>query len=418
MSCGGDASGFTIFPLHSSCSTIEQMFHMKQVLYLDGDAFAVAVERARNPKLCNRPVVVGNDAGGRGLVYCASYEARALGVWTGMPLSRARRRLPGGVFLPESRADYELASRRVFEMLRSTAPVVEAASVDDFYMDVTGCERLFGGNLWRWAVELQRRIAGEVGVGFSVGLAPNKMLARIAGTLAKPSHLVEVLPGAEQNFIAQVKVGLLPGVGEATCERLRECGITVAGQLAALGEDAMCVLFGQGGSELWRRARGEFNEPVKPTALHRRIVHQYQFPQDTAKVEALEAAAALLAQKLAFDLRRHEVRCGSAELWLYYGDGAACSRRVEISYPSDQDFALVLPVQAAVRAAFQRRVRVRRLRLRASFIPLNDGQFDLFEEKQQHRRKRLYDAIDAVRERHGFKSLLSARTLGVRTVQG
>jgi DNA polymerase-4 len=386
----------------------------RTVVHLDVDAFAVAVIRNLRPELRSSPIIVANALNARGLVTCASYELRKLGVFTGMPLSRARRRSPHAMVLAESRADCEKCSLRLLEFLRQWAPVVEAASLDDFYLDVSGCEKLFGDSIRNWAVRLANEIYKSLRLPVCIGIGSNKMIARIATTLAKPGHLMEIPAGQEQDFLAPVATELLPGIGNVMRSRLREFGIVTIGQLLQTGQEILETLFGPQGVELFRRASGKFDEGVKPTALHRCIVHLYQFPRDSSNPAALEGAATLLAQKLAFDLRRHGVRSQYASVRLTYSDGLSVTRPIQLAYPSNQDRDFIQPVQLAVSRAFVRRVRVRIIRLRATFIPHSDGQFDLLEERCQTRNQHLYQAIDSIRRDHGFKAVITARTLQLR----
>ncbi len=382
------------------------------ILHLDVDAFAASVERARDPALRGRAVVIGCDAGGRGLVACASHEARRLGVHAGMSLSAARRRAGDAVFLAGDPALLRRESARLFSLVHAAAPVVEAASLDDFYLDLTGCERLFGGSLVRWAVLLARDLRDATGLPLSMGLAENKMVARVATRLAKPGGMIEVMPGCSEEFLAPVSLRLLPGVGEAARLRLRDCGVRQCGQLAALGEPVLRLMFGgTAGSALWRRARGEHHEAVKPSALHRFLVHEHRFTGDTADPRQLEAAAAFLAQRLAADLRARGLRTATAELTITYCDSREAAHGVRLGYASDQDLDFVGPVRGALAAAFSRRVRVRSLRLRCPVAAHPDGQYDLFAEGEISRRRGLYRALDAVRTRHGFGSLLVARSV-------
>jgi DNA polymerase-4 len=328
-----------------------------------------------------------------------------------MPLSLARRKVPRAVFLPENPAQYERFSSHVLEMLYVTAPVVEAASLDDFYLDLTGCRRLYGGDLFGWARRLQEKVRGETRLPLSLGLASNKMLARMATRLAKPRHMVHVLPGMEREFVAPMPVGFLPGIGERIESRLRDFGVRKVGQLACFDEQLLRVVFGSQGSELLRRARGEFCEPVKATALHRFVTHEHRFAEDVADPERLQAAGALLAQKLAGELRTNGLRASVVELTLTYSDAQSSSRKLRLEYPSNHDEDFTLPVCRALLELFTRRVRARSLRLRAPFVPHGDTQFDLFGEQSQQRRNSLYEAIDQVRARHGFMALTSARSI-------
>lgn len=382
-----------------------------RILHIDVDAFAAEVARVCNASLRGKPLVVANEVGGRGFVTCSSYEARALGVYPGMTLFTARRKASGACFVGEQPALYEDFSQRLLAFLVDQAPAVEATSLDDFYLDLTGCERLYGGDLVKWSVGLQRRLLATTGLPVSMGLAGNKMIARIATALAKPRHILHILNEKEREFLDCVPVRLLPGVGEQTRTRLHEFGIRRVGQIHALGEEFLRATFGPRGTDLWNRSAGRFNEPVKPTALHKYLSCEHAFPGDTAEIELIESAACLLAQKLAAMLREQAVRTAVAELALIYTDGIRVQRQMRLPYPSDQDFDFLAPARDSVRALFKRRVRVREMRLRAPFIPNQDGQFDLFIETTQRRQDALYTAMDKVHARHGFLSLISARSL-------
>ncbi|MGI8907213.1 MAG: DNA polymerase Y family protein [Candidatus Sumerlaeaceae bacterium] len=381
------------------------------ILHTDVDCFAVSVERARNPSLLERAIIIGVEAGGRGLVASASYEARRLGARGGMPLSIARRRFPQAVFLPQDRLAYEAASHRLFELLRNKAPVVEACSMDDFYLDVTGCEALFGGDLLRWAQQVGRQVRGELGLPLSMGIAGNKMVARIATALAKPSQMIRVTAGAEAEFLSPVSVHLLPGAGGAAYERLQGFGVRTIGELAAMGEECLALLFGKAGTELWRRARGEYHEPVKATALHRNLTQTQVLERDTADTRLLEAVAVRLAQRIAWGLRRNQLTATRASLELTYSDGAMATHSLQLNTPTDSERELIVAARKALTASFQRRVRVRALRLKVWFIPRDAGQFDFLHEMERRSVRGLFQAIDEVRSRHGFGAMVSASAI-------
>lgn len=388
------------------------MSSLPAILHVDVDAFAVSVERVLNPALSHRPVIVGAEAGGRGLVICASYEARRLGVRPGMPVALARRRYPETLLLPGNPAEYERFSWRLFELLRDSAPMAEAASLDDFYLDLTGCRSLFGGDLLHWAAQLARRIRKETGLPVSMGLASNRMVARIATCLAKPRHVLHVPAGAEGEFLSPVGVRLLPGVGRETRRRLDECGVRRIGQMHALGEERLRLLFGTAGSTLWLRARGECHEPVRACALHQTLSCTHQFDQDTANPDQVEGGMVLLAGRLAWNLRRHGVRCVQVTLELTYADGATASRTARLDATTDREEDLIPALREALSGTFRRRVRVRRLRLTAPFLSASElGQSDLFSEERRRRDSALHEAIDKVRARHGFQSLIPAPAL-------
>jgi DNA polymerase IV len=381
------------------------------ICHMDVDAFAVSVERALDRKLVGRPVVTGNWAGGRGLVACASYEARKLGVRAGMPLARAKRRAPRAVYLPENQPAYEEHSARLQLFLCTMVPTVEAATLDDFYLDVTGCEKLFGGDLLRWTIKQARKIRAETALPVSAGIGSNKLIARLATRLAKPGNVVVVQPGQEEEFLADVPVKCLPGIGEVGAGRLQDFGINRVGELAQLDDETLTLLFGTAASAIRHHARGGCDEPVKARGFHRRICLNHVFDEDTARPEILEAAAAQLGQRLAWILRQHDHYCKHATLEMFYADGMCVSRKFLPEIPTDEEFCLAPIAREALKAAFSRRVRIRRLRLYCSYVPRREAALDLFAEDARRKRKDLVTAIDEIRERYGFNKLLFTSSL-------
>ncbi|MCX7718892.1 MAG: hypothetical protein N2111_10900 [Candidatus Sumerlaeaceae bacterium] len=383
------------------------------ILHLDVDAFAVSVARVLDPGLEGRTILVGHEAGGRGVVACACYAARRAGVRAGMLLSRARRRLPEAVFVPSDPLRWEQFSDRLLEFLAGRAPLVERAALDDFFLDLTGCARLLGEPS-RWAAALAADVRRATGLPVSMGLATNKFVAHIAARIAKPGRLCIVPPGCESAFLEPVSLTLVPGLGRSAIARLREMGLYRAGQLAALGPELLGLLLGPRGSLMHRRICGMDHEPVTPTALHRFLHYEYDFSGDTADPALVEAGAALLAQRLAGDLRRHRLLTACADLFLVYSDGVTASRRLSLVYASDADADFVAAARTAARAGFRRRVRVRRLVLRAPFEVAADSPPDLFADLRRRRLRAFHEAVDAVRRRHGFESLVSLCSLPAR----
>lgn len=408
-------------------------YHSNTILHVDVDAFAVAVERRLDPKLSGRPVVVGHEAGGRGLVSCASYEARRQGVRAGMPVALARRRLPHATFLTGNPTEYWRFSQQLFEFLASQAPVAEQASVDDIYLDLTGCGRLFGGSLAGWAWRLGRRVRAETGLPVSMGLATNKLVARVATLMAKPGHLACVPPGCEAQFLGPAALGLLPGAGRECRTRLLEMGIAWIDELAALDEETARLLLGPPGGELWRRARGECRERVNPTPPVRWLAFEHAFEADTADPAAVEGAAVLLAQRIAQALRAAGACSARGELSLVHSDGGVSQRAVRLARASCHDGDWLSSARKAALTAFHRRVRVRRVILRAPCqAPAAGEMADLFDTRasmldkadagaragrntapaeETPEAERLCRAMDAVRTRHGFRALVPARAL-------
>ena len=207
----------------------------RKIIHIDMDAFYASVEQRDNPALRGLPVIVGGDPGRRGVVSAASYEARVFGIHSAMPSSQARRLCPGGIFLPVRMHRYREVSDRVFRILREYTPLVEPLSLDESFLDVTGSEKLFGPAL-QIAREIKRRIREDLGLTASAGIAPNKFLAKIASDFRKPDGLVEIKAEGVREFLRDLPIAKLWGVGKSTEAILQGMGILKAGQLAAFPE--------------------------------------------------------------------------------------------------------------------------------------------------------------------------------------
>lgn len=382
---------------------------MPVICYIDVDAFAVSVERAIHPELRERPLIVTTQTADRGLVACASWDLRARGVRPGMPVSVARRRAEKALFLPPNPITAQRASRRLFSFLQDQAPVVELDKIDGFFLDMTGCERWMGCPVIDWMQRLVQKIRRETRLPVSGGIAASKLMARLATRVAKPGGILQVTPGDEQDFLAPVAVGLLPGVGTATRRELREFGIHTVGQLRALGEETVLRLYGHGpGGGLWRHAHGFCQEPVVATPAARMLEFDHAFEEDTSRPDDLEQAAALLAQRLCWEMRGLDILSCTARISLIYSDGHHACRVLKMDTATTDEAELTQSLRRAALLAFGRRVRVRSLHLAAALHQQGEGQYDFFQEEKQRRAGRLHAAIDQVRTRHGFSALIQA----------
>src|SRR5688572_12062534 len=233
----------------------------RTILHVDLDAFFAAVEQRDRPELRGRPVIVGGEPGGRGVVSAASYEARVFGVHSAMSLQEASRRCPDGVFLPVDGRRYQQASRDVMAILRQFTPLVEPISIDEAFLDVTGSRALLGDGE-AIARQIKAAVRAEVGLTASVGVASTKLVAKIASDLRKPDGLVVVEPGSETAFLAPLPISRLWGVGHKTAVQLADYGVRTIGDLAVLPVDTVVRRFGKHGASLIDRARGIDADPV------------------------------------------------------------------------------------------------------------------------------------------------------------
>ena len=289
----------------------------RTILHADLDAFYASVEVLDDPTLRGKPVIVGGDPDARGVVSAASYEARRFGVHSAMPLRTAQRLCPAGVFLPGRFDRYRELSAQVMSIFASFTPLVEPISLDEAFLDVTGSLAAFGDGE-AIARRIKERVLAETGLVVSVGVATNKLCAKVASDLRKPDGLVVVPPGDEAAFLAPLPVSRLWGVGPQARQALAEYGVTTIGQLAALPAGTLRRRFGSHGAELAQRALGIDPSPVTPCQRPKSIGHELTFDHDVTDVARLERTLLDLAESVASRLRRHHLAAGGVQLKLRY----------------------------------------------------------------------------------------------------
>ena len=381
------------------------------MLHLDMDAFFASVEQVLDPQLKGKPVIVGGHADDRSVVASASYEARRSGVRVAMPLAAARRLCPHGIFLRGSFRHYAEASERIHDILLEFSPAVEAASVDDFYVDLAGLQRLHGPPLGT-ADRIRRRISRETGLSASIGLGPNKLIARIASARAKPRGMVMVLPGHQRAFLRPMRVSELPGVGPQTQEVLGKFNIHTVGDLAAVEEALLTATFGEPGRALWRCARGEGDIRVGEPTLPRSISRETTFEQDTDDRRMIRAMLYYLTERAARQLRSLHMHARRVGVKLRYADMKTVVALRALPRPTDQDVEFYSTASALMDRLFTRRLRVRLVGVCLS--DLRSGllrQRDFLQDRRFDKLRRLYAGLDHIRERFGFSAVTAGPAL-------
>lgn len=382
----------------------------RTILHVDLDAFFAAVEQRDRPELRGRPVIVGGDPGGRGVVSAASYEARRFGVRSAMSLREAGRRCPDGVFLPVDGRRYQQASRDVMAVLRRYTPQMEPISIDEAFLDVTGSIPLFGSGE-TIAGAIKASVREDVGLTVSVGVATTKLVAKIASDLRKPDGLVVVAPGAEAAFLAPLAIGRLWGVGEKTAAALAEYGVTTIGDLAALPPDVVIRRFGKHGASLVERARGIDADPVHEGDPAKSVGHEHTFDVDTSDPEVIERTLLAMADGVSGRLRSAGVRASTITVKIRDTSFRTITRQRTLPEPTD----LTEPIyRAALELARPevRGIRVRLLGVSASNLGERE-QLGLFATEDPRRRAAI-EAADALRRRFGAGVVTRGRLVDAR----
>jgi DNA polymerase-4 len=400
----------------------------RDVFLVDLDAFFVSVERLRDPSLRGRPVIVGGKPGERGVVACASYEARAHGVHAGMPLVQAVALLPREetVYLHGDHAAYARASARVMEVLSRFTPQVEAISLDEAFLDLTGCERHHASCL-QAAEAIHRAVRETTGLSVSIGVGGTRAVASIAASLAKPGGVMEVVRGEEATFLSALPIEHLPGVGPAMRRDLARFNLHAVGDLARIPEDVLEETFGAVGVSLSRRARGlaapEDETPIgERRPKSRSISRETSFDHDTADRDFLDGMFSYLAQRASRALREEGLLAPSVAVRLRYTDFKTVEARRRLPRPTDGDDEILAAVRSLWPRRWDRRVKLRLVGVALhDLVPAGDRQLDLFDAAATGPDgssrltsgigARLDAAVDLVRDRHGFGALVRGRAI-------
>ena len=391
------------------------------IMHVDLDAFFVAVEQARDPELRGKPVIVGGDPNGRGVVSTASYEARVYGIHSGMALATARRLCPQAIFVRGDFHEYERVSQRFHRILSDYSPLTQPMGLDEAFLDLTGCEPIVEARCpaepgrevnARLAGEtIRERVREELALTASVGIASGKSLAKVASDVAKPDGLLEVPAGEEAAFLAPRPVRQLPGLGPQAEAELARLGIRTLGQLAALPASRLRALFGKWGPALGERARGIDPTPV---AFERdpakSVSREGTYARDIDDRSVLRASLRGYAESVGADLRRLGRRARCVTLKLRYGDFTTISRSRTLQRPTYSDEELYRTGAELLAQALARDGRaVRLIGLGASNLTDDAVQLGLFEERTL-RREGLLASIDQLRAKYGYRCLQTGLT--------
>jgi DNA polymerase-4 len=388
---------------------------VKTYFHVDMDAFFVSVEELFDPSLKGKPVVVGGRPNERGVVSAASYAARKFGVHSAMPLRTAHKLCPQAIFVEGHPDRYRDYSQRVYDILQSVSPLVEMASIDEAYLDMTGTDRLYGAPL-RAAHLLHERVKENTGLNCSVGIATSRLVAKISSDQAKPNGMLWIIPGYEAAFLAPLDVRKVPGVGKVTEKNLHSFGIRKVGDLARLDEGFLEQHFGKWGLALAGKSRGLdaggwYDTEIGEDAGPKSISHEHTFSEDTADVTQIEATLTRLCEMVGRRLREHGLHARTIQLKLRYSDFSTITRAHSIARGTGLDTELFAEIRRLFHDNWKAGAAVRLLGVHASSWTDGDGQMGLLDEDRHERWRQTLAAADRLRDKFGESAVSLASSL-------
>ncbi|MEM8890595.1 MAG: DNA polymerase IV [Bacteroidota bacterium] len=375
---------------------------MRTIAHMDLDTFFVSVERLKDSRLNDRPIMVGGT-GGRGVVSSCSYEARQFGVHSGMPMRLARRLCPHGVVMKGDFDAYTQYSQGITEIIKEESPIYEKASIDEFYIDMTGMERFFGGT--KWAKNLRQRVIRETGLPISLGISVNKMVSKVATGEAKPNGAREVKDQEVQNFLGPMPVRKIPLIGKQMSLDLAYMGVKKVKTLRGIPRELLECAFGKHGTMLYRRARGEDDAPVVQHSEQKSMSSERTFAEDTMDIHKLKALLTSMTEKLAFKLRQSDRLTACVTVKIRYTDFDTVNKQAKIPYCASDEL-LIEKVLSLFDSLYQRRVRLRLVGVKFSHLVPGKPQIRLFESIP--RQVDLYQALDTLKDRYGSDCVVRA----------
>ncbi|MDB5202634.1 MAG: polymerase [Ferruginibacter sp.] len=370
------------------------MTSQRIIAHFDLDSFFVSVEILNDPSLKGKPVIVGGRE--RGVVAACSYEARKFGIHSAMPSAKARQLCPDAIFVKGHRADYSKYSRWVTQIIAAKAPLFEKASIDEFYLDLTGMEKFF--QPLQWTIDLRKQIMEETKLPISFGLGSNKMIAKMATNEAKPNGFLQIPFGREKEFLAPLPVGKIPGVGEQTELILQSMGIQTIRDIANYNPEELEARLGKWGQDLAQKSQGIHNGEVAAYHEAKSISSENTFDENKLDQQFLQAELVRLTEKICYELRQDEKVAGCIAVKIRYPDFETTSRQTTIPYTSSDD-EIIPVVKDLFQKLYKKGIPVRLLGVKLSELTNEAIQTNLFNDTE--RKAGLYKAIDEVKNRFG-----------------
>lgn len=371
----------------------------RAIVHMDLDTFFVSCERRTNSQLIGIPLIIGG--GDRGVVASCSYEARTFGVRSAMPIKMALRLCPQAKVMKGDMELYSKLSHEVTEIIQDKAPIVEKASIDEFYLDISGMDKFYG--CYKWTNELGQKVVKETGLPLSFALSVNKTVSKIGTGEAKQKGNIEIPEDRVRAFLNPLSVQKIPMVGDVTFQLLSRIGIRTIQTLSEMPVEVLQQMIGKNGSELWKKANGIDNNPVEPYTERKSISTEHTFSQDTIDIKNLKAILTGMVEKLAFQLRSEQWLTSTVVVKIRYANFDTETKQCKVQYTS-ADHLLTKTITDLFDKLYQRRMRLRLIGIRFSGLVRGTYQINLFEDTEEM--LALYAAMDKMKTRYGFDAVM------------
>lgn len=385
---------------------IAKTMYQRAILHMDLDAFFVSVECLKNSQLKGLPLIVGGYSN-RGVVAACSYEARAFGVHSAMPMKMALRLCPQATVIRGDMDSYTKYSAMVTDIIAEQAPVFEKASIDEFYLDLTGMDRYFG--CMKWATELRSKLMREAGLPISFGLSVNKLVSKIGTNEAKPNGMLQIDSGTEREFLSPLSTSKIPGIGTQTYKRLSFMGVRYIHVLRDIPVRLLQREFGNAaGMSLSEHANAIDETPVVPYHEQKSISKENTFEKDTLDIHRIRILMLDMCEKLAFELRQSKRVCSCVTIKIRYADFNTYSKQRRIPYTAHDD-TLRRVCYELFDKLYEKRQLIRLIGVKFSGLVHGQYQISLFEDTEEQ--ISLMQQLDHIRRRWGAGSVMRAATL-------
>lgn len=371
----------------------------RAIVHMDLDTFFVSCERLTDSRLNGIPLIIGG--GERGVVASCSYEARTFGVRSAMPIKMALRLCPQAKVMKGDMELYSKLSHAVTEVIEEKAPIMEKASIDEFYLDISGMDKFYGS--YKWTNELAQSVTKETGLPISFALSVNKTVSKIATGEGKPKGNLEIPEDMVRPFLNPLSIRKIPMVGDVTFQLLSRIGIRNIQTLSEMPAEVLQQMIGKNGIELWKKANGIDNNPVEPYTERKSISTEHTFLQDTIDVEKLKRVLQGMVEKLAFQLRSEQWLTSTVTVKIKYANFDTETKQSRVQYTS-ADHILIKTVLELFEKLYQRRMRLRLIGIRFNGLVRGTYQINIFEDTEEM--LSLYQAMDRMKTRYGFDAVM------------